>query len=404
MSESSFNNQTPDISFGKRLDVAGSTCDCYCLRLHGKLHFMKRLKEPLRSHPKYVAALQKEFEVGYNLDHPNLVKYLAQGKDSILMEYVDGMPLDEFFAENRNVNYATERRLLQELLDVVDYLHSRQVVHLDLKPDNILVTRIGHTIKLVDLGYCYSDAFTDTTGRTDRYAAPEQFEPGGWVDARTDIYALGRLLECFPSAKRYKPVIARATATKAADRYPTVAALREGLKKRALSNSKIAITIATVIALVATAWLALRPAHQPTTSTPALINEEVSKDTTENTVKNAATELPKSVETPAAPAPVIIYQDTADIREILNNLAKPAAKKYLDPYRNKPHKEVGVLELAEVERLFDLQFYGDCEAWWERNKDKCGFDGTAFIQSCNRTYERYVVGLYIDMLSHDEEE
>ena len=137
---------------------------------------------------------------------------------------------------------------------------------------------------------------------------------------------------------------------------------------------------------------------------PAPIKEEGSKDTTENTVKNAATELPRSVETPAAPAPVIIYQDTSDIQDILNNLAKPAAKKYLDPYRSKPHKEVGVQELAEVERLFAVQFYGDCEAWWERNKNKCGFDGTAFLQSCNRTYERHVVGLYIDMLSLDEEE
>lgn len=72
------------------LQVGGTTCECYRVRLYGKLHFLKRLKPELRTHPQYVAALQKEFEMGYSLDHPYLVRYAARTDDGILMDYVDG--------------------------------------------------------------------------------------------------------------------------------------------------------------------------------------------------------------------------------------------------------------------------------------------------------------------------
>ena len=199
MESSEFSDIQQTFPDAELLPVGGSTCDCYRVKLYGKLHFMKRLKPELRTDPRYVSALQKEFETGYRLDHPHLVRYLSKGDDYLMTEYVDGLTLGAFIEENpayfKSVQNAN--RFLTQLLEVVGYLHQHQIVHLDLKPSNILITRIGHDVKLADLGYCYTDTYTDTMGQTDKYAAPEQIH-GEQVDARTDIYAIGKLMESLP--------------------------------------------------------------------------------------------------------------------------------------------------------------------------------------------------------------
>ena len=216
------------------LPVGGSTCDCYRVRLYGKLHFLKRLKPELRTNPRYVAALKKEFETGYNLEHPHLVRYASVGDDSLLTEYVDGETLTQFATSHPDyfrIRKNTDR-FLSQLLDVVGYLHQHQIVHLDLKPSNILITRIDHSVKLVDLGYCYTDTYTDTMGRTDKYAAPEQLDGSGSVDARTDIFAIGRILQTLPCAHKNNKVIARCTAESPSNRYQTIEELQKALIKK----------------------------------------------------------------------------------------------------------------------------------------------------------------------------
>ena len=197
MDSSSFSDIQPTYSDAELLPVGGSTCDCYRVKLYGKFHFMKRLKPELRTNPIYASALQKEFETGYRLEHPHLVRYVSKGDDYLLTEYVDGENLraftdshPDYFKSRKNAD-----RFMRQLPDVVGYLHQHQVVHLDLKPDNILITRIGYDVKLTDLGYCYTDTYTDTMGRTDKYAAPEQLNGLSKVDARTDIYAIGKILD-----------------------------------------------------------------------------------------------------------------------------------------------------------------------------------------------------------------
>ena len=237
MDTSEFSDVQLSFPDAELLPVGGSTCDCYRVKLYGKLHFMKRLKPELRTDPRYVSALQKEFETGYRLDHPHLVRYVSKGDDYLLTEYVDGITLGAFVAENpdyfksvRNTN-----KFLTQLLDVVGYLHQHQVIHLDLKPSNILMTRIGHDVKLADLGYCYTDTYTDTMGRTDKYAAPEQIN-GELVDARTDIYAIGKILDTLPLPSIYNKVKARCTATSPSGRYQSIEELQNALKPSSYFN------------------------------------------------------------------------------------------------------------------------------------------------------------------------
>ena len=263
---SSFSGIQQEFPDAELLPVDGATCQCYRVRLYGKLHFLKRLKPEFRTDPRYVAALRKEFETGYTLEHPALVRYVSHGDDYILMDYVDGETLDlflkhhsDFFADKKNSD-----RFLQQLLSAVSYLHAHQVLHLDLKPQNILLTRIGNDVRLVDFGFSYTDSFPDTLGRTNRFAAPEQTDGSNAVDERTDIYAIGKLMETLPCASRYRRVIHRCTQPEKELRYQTVAEVQKALERRGRWLLwAIPLLVVLLVAIAALLWW-----HQPGTLEP----------------------------------------------------------------------------------------------------------------------------------------
>ena len=234
----------------EQIDTRGATCDTFRVKLYGKLHFLKRLKAGLAGDIRYQEALRKEFETGYRLQHPNLVRYISLDSDSILMEYVAGQSLSQclatdpdYFSKRKNAD-----KFVRQLLDAVSYLHSHQVLHLDLKPDNILLTRINGDVKLIDLGCCYTDSFPDTTGHTDSFAAPEQMT-GGVVDVRTDIYAIGKILECLPDHTIYNKVIARCTAEDPSDRYQSVEEILRDVSRRKHYWPVVAVLLSICVVL-----------------------------------------------------------------------------------------------------------------------------------------------------------
>ena len=238
MESSQFTDNQPHFESLEPINTQGATCDTFRVKLYGKLHFLKRLKSEFANDIRYQEAFRKEFETGYRLEHPNLVRYISQTDDGILMEYIDGETLTQclanhpdYFEDKKNTD-----KFLRQLLDVVGYLHSHQVLHLDLKPDNILLTRINNDVKLIDLGCCYTDTFTDTQGRTNRFAAPEQFpSPTGEgqeevsVDVRSDIFAIGKILELLPNHHIYNKVSQRCTQHDPDSRYQSIVDLRFAL-------------------------------------------------------------------------------------------------------------------------------------------------------------------------------
>ena len=251
MDSSQFTDSQSQFESLEPLGTQGATCDTFRVKLYGKLHFLKRLKPEFASDIRYQEAFRKEFETGYRLEHPNLVRYVSLTDDGILMEYIDGETLTQHLANHPDYfkNKKNKDKFLRQLLDIVSYLHSHQVLHLDLKPDNILLTRINNDVKLIDLGCCYTDTFTDTQGRTNRFAAPEQLA-GEKPDVRTDIYAIGKILELLPNHYIYNKVIARCTAPTPSDRYQSIEEILHDINHQKRNYRYVAAFIAAIVALI----------------------------------------------------------------------------------------------------------------------------------------------------------
>ena len=154
------------------------------------------------------ARFAREGELLARLAHPHIARLLDAGvaeggQPYLVLEYVDGVPIDRWCDEHR-LGVEARVRLVLDVLDAVAHAHSNLVLHRDLKPSNILVAGDGQ-VKLLDFGIAKLLGGIETTsapteltqvgGRafTPDYAAPEQVQ-GGAVTTATDVYALGVLL------------------------------------------------------------------------------------------------------------------------------------------------------------------------------------------------------------------
>lgn len=169
-------------------------------RRFGKTYMLKCLKEDYLYTSLYRMALNKEFEIGLQLEHGNICRTigledLSELGPTIVLEYIDGETL-ETFMEKGLLTKPLARKFVSQLIDVLDYMHKKQTIHRDLKPSNIMVTYKGQNIKLIDFSLSDNDTFNvlKAPGGTSGYIAPELFLPNAKSDIRCDIYSFGVLM------------------------------------------------------------------------------------------------------------------------------------------------------------------------------------------------------------------
>lgn len=161
----------------------------------------QRLVDPMTQ-----ARLRAERQILANLAHPNIAKLFDGGTTSegvpyLVMEYVDGVPIDAYCDANR-LSVAERLELLRTVCDAIHYAHQNLVIHRDIKAANVLVTEDG-VPKLLDFGIA---KLIDHEGRVDdgltregvavltpANAAPEQIRQQA-ITTATDTYALGLLM------------------------------------------------------------------------------------------------------------------------------------------------------------------------------------------------------------------
>lgn len=167
---------------------------------YGKRYVLKCLKTDFLYTPVYRQALTKEFEIGLQLEHPNICRTIGLEEvpnlgTTIVMEYIDGDTLQDLIGKRR-LTTELAHKVTSQLMDALEYMHNKQIIHRDLKPSNIMVTHNGQNVKLIDFGLSDSDSFTifklpaGTTG----YIAPEQLLPDAKPTPQADIYSLGKVI------------------------------------------------------------------------------------------------------------------------------------------------------------------------------------------------------------------
>lgn len=221
-------------------------CDVYTVKKYGKWIMLKALKKEYADKPEYQAKLEKEFDVRYNLLHPNLVivndfEVVPGVGKAIITDDVYGYSLRRLIDEKR-LTPKIIHRLETQLLDAMEYIQENHIQHIPITPESIIFTEYNENLKLVNVGY-------DQTG-----SLSEQ-------DTRADIQSYGRVinevLDNLPASLPKLRKIAR-ICEDPEHGYRTVADLQLAMERR--SSAQLYVLICVFIALMAAllVWLSFK--------------------------------------------------------------------------------------------------------------------------------------------------
>lgn len=159
---------------------------------------LKLLKEEFREDSDFLKRFDTEAQAAASLTHPNIVQIYDIGSDNnryyIVMEYVEGITLKEYIEEKGSLSWKETVEVGLQICAGLAKAHSRNIIHRDVKPNNIIITPEG-VPKVADFGIARSASsgtdtmIIDTIGSV-HYSSPEQAR-GGYTDAQSDIYSIG---------------------------------------------------------------------------------------------------------------------------------------------------------------------------------------------------------------------
>ncbi len=349
-------------------------------RRYGKVFALKCLKPEIATDPLVQSLLHKEFEIGISLNHPNVVSTqdfveVAGLGRCIVMEWIDGVTLDVYLQSHKLKKHSAYYIAL-ELLDAVEYIHKHQVVHRDLKPQNVMLTTMGNQVKLLDFGL--SDganytAFKQPAG-TPGYIAPELLSGESNGDERSDIYSLGMILKEFhPSLAK---VACRCTAENPADRYQSISQVRQGLARKKRWWLRDVALLFAVISIASAVWFfrlsknvtEVEVASVPADTAPSVVGVE---DTSR--VKSSITNI--TLATPTKPKAESNTQSTGVVNELKSqvqteeknkNTSSAEREAFIKESEKKPnntdHQFSRINESQPISQHADVGSYKWCES------------------------------------------
>ena len=222
---------------------------------NGKKVVVKALKEECANDAACRASLRQEYETTSMLDNKYIRKALDFVKieglgDCIVFEYIEGKSL----AEHVRVGTLSEKQVksvLTEVCDALNYLHRNGIVHCNLNPENIIVTANEGRAKLIDIGIpeTKQDADRELLIKEMEFVAPEIIK-GEDVDARADIYSLGKIMEFIGQrniSKQFHNAATHCTQFSKEQRFDTISEVRSAITK---GHSVVALIIILAVAAV----------------------------------------------------------------------------------------------------------------------------------------------------------
>lgn len=284
----------------------------------GRLWFVKSLVPECSGLSDCRNRLYKEYDILANLNHPSVVRVMSleeipEAGLSIIMEYVEGVHLDEFVS---GADALSRRVIANALCEAVAFIHSRGIVHLDLKPENILVrgSRSAPSVCLIDFNLSDGDVFcyNKEVGGNLRYAAPEQFEEGYKASPTADVWSLGKLIEEIAPGRMWSQAVRKAQesdpALRPADASAFIALAKKG--RRTFIRRIVLIAAAVVVFLSLLAAVAIHdnripaePVSPDDTQQPAVAVEEENSTETDAPRGDGVAEVPVREVAPVATSP-----------------------------------------------------------------------------------------------------
>lgn len=172
-------------------------------RQTGQIVAVKVLAPDMANNQVLLKRFENEFRAANKLNHPNIVRALdygsLAGRPYLVMEFIDGESVGQRLEREGKLNEEEAVRIVVQAAEGLQEAHDHGLIHRDVKPDNLMLTRDGQ-VKLADLGLAKeteADMNLTRTGRglgTPHFMSPEQFRNAKNADARCDIYSLGATL------------------------------------------------------------------------------------------------------------------------------------------------------------------------------------------------------------------
>ncbi|MBT2598758.1 MULTISPECIES: Stk1 family PASTA domain-containing Ser/Thr kinase [unclassified Oceanobacillus] len=150
---------------------------------------------------EFIARFDREAQSATSLSHPNIVNIFDVGEEDqllyMVMEYVDGMTLKEYIHQHGPIDVPEALDIMKQLTSAIAHAHANEIVHRDIKPQNILINSIGQA-KVTDFGIAMALSATALTQTNSilgsvHYLSPEQAR-GGMATKKSDIYSMGIVL------------------------------------------------------------------------------------------------------------------------------------------------------------------------------------------------------------------
>ena len=170
--------------------------------LLGRQVAIKVLHANFANDDEFVTRFKREAQAAGKLNHSNIVNMYDVGFDQdlhyIVMEYVDGETLKEYITRHGRLSIDEAVKFTIAIAEGLEHAHTMGIVHCDIKPHNVIITRTGR-VKVTDFGIARAMNATNTVMYTNsilgsaHYLSPEQAS-GKPVDGNTDIYSLGVVL------------------------------------------------------------------------------------------------------------------------------------------------------------------------------------------------------------------
>lgn len=224
------------------------------------------------------ALLRKEFEIMMMLPsegfaHAVSLENVPGYGVCIVMEYVEGLILSDWL---RVCSSSTSRRRVAlTLIDSLQQLHQRGIVSRDIKPANIIVSRLSQTPVIIDFDLADTDSHTvfKAPGGTASYISPEQ-AAGLVPDCRNDIYSLAVVLKQMQLPRVWQPVLSKCLG-RLNDRVPDAATLRHMIL-RAERRQRFAVVGFIIAVVVAVAGFGFKWLMQSEGGTATAVDHEAS--------------------------------------------------------------------------------------------------------------------------------